>query len=249
MNLSAYGVVFSYGWFSPPVFDGLSLEIPDGPTVLLGPNGAGKSTLMSLLASASPPRRGHVRVGAWRSDRRRDLALIRRAVGWMPQLIVPVSGLTVREQVAYHGWLKGMSRDQAWQASGEALRQANLTGLANRSSGRLSGGQLRRVGLAQTIVHRPSVLLLDEPTAGLDPAQRSAFRDVLNGLAVGDTVLISTHQTSDLSGLFDSVVVLNEGRSPFTGSAEAFLAHATEGGDSLERRAESAYASVLKEAV
>ncbi len=166
----------------------------------------------------------------------------------MPQSIVPVTGLTVREQVAYHGWLKGMSRAQAWKDSGEALRQANLTDLADRPSGKLSGGQLRRVGLAQTIVHRPSVLLLDEPTAGLDPAQRSAFREILNGLAVGDTVLVSTHQTSDLSGLFDSVVVLNEGRSPFTGSADAFLARATGGGDSLERRAESAYASVLGEA-
>ncbi|MFE3459761.1 ABC transporter ATP-binding protein [Nocardiopsis aegyptia] len=248
MNLSADGVVFSYGWFSSPVFDDLSLAVPDGCTVLLGPNGAGKSTFMSLLASVLPPRRGRVQVGAWRSDRRRDLARLRGAVGWMPQSIVPVTGLSVREQVAYHGWLKGMSRADAWQASPEALRQADLSDLADRSAAKLSGGQLRRVGLAQTIVHRPPVLLLDEPTAGLDPAQRSAFREVLNGLAVGDTVLISTHQTSDLSDLFDSVVVLSDGRNRFTGSAESFLARAEDSGGSVERRAEAAYASVLKEA-
>ncbi|MFW6641340.1 ATP-binding cassette domain-containing protein [Nocardiopsis algeriensis] len=248
MKLSTEEIVYSYGWFSSPVFDGLSLDIPNGCTVLLGPNGAGKSTLMSLLASAAPPRRGRVRVGSWRSDRRRDLAPLRRAVGWMPQDIVPVTGLTVREQVAYHGWLKGMSRAEAWQASFEALRQTDLVDLADRSSGKLSGGQTRRLGLAQTIVHRPSVLLLDEPTAGLDPAQRSSFRGVLSSLSVGDTVLVSTHQTSDLSDLFDSVVVLSEGRSRFTGSAEAFLAHATDSSESVERRAEAAYTAVLEEA-
>ena len=165
----------------------------------------------------------------------------------MPQRIVPMTGLTVREQVAYHAWLKGVPRTRAWELSARALERVQVSDLAGRKSGKLSGGELRRLGLAQSIVHQPPVLLLDEPTAGLDPAQRGRFREILRGLTDGTTVLVSTHQTSDLSDLFHRVIVLSDGQCRFTGDTEDFLVHGGTG-TSLEHRAETAYTQVLKAA-
>lgn len=246
MNIKVDEVTYAHGWFGAPVFEHFSLDIPQGRTVLLGPNGAGKSTLMALLASVTVPRKGRIHLGDHRTDRRRDLAALRRAVGWMPQTIVPVTGLTVREQVAYHAWAKGENRADAWESAFRALREVNMTDLADRSTRKLSGGQLRRVGLAQSIVHRPGVLLLDEPTAGLDPAQRNAFRRILADLDTGGTVLVSTHQTGDLSDLFASVIILSEGRTGYHGSTADFLAKAPDEAN-VERRAEAAYSTVLEQ--
>ena len=246
MKIRVDEVTHAHGWFGAPVFERFNLDIPPGRTVLLGPNGAGKSTLMSLLASAVLPRKGRIHIGEHRTDRRRDLAPLRRAVGWMPQTIATVTGLTVREQVAYHAWAKGENRADAWESALHALRAVNMADLADRSVRKLSGGQLRRVGLAQSIVHRPSVLLLDEPTAGLDPAQRNAFRRILAELDTGATVLVSTHQTGDLSDLFASVIVLADGRTGYHGPTADFLALAPQG-DNPERRAEAAYSTLLEQ--
>ena len=246
MKIRVDEITHAHGWFGAPVFERFSLDVPPGRTVLLGPNGAGKSTLMSLLASATLPRKGRIHIGEHRTDRRRDLALLRRAVGWMPQTIATVTGLTVREQVAYHAWAKGENRTDAWESASRALRAVNMAELADRPVGRLSGGQLRRVGLAQSIAHRPGVLLLDEPTAGLDPAQRNAFRRILAELDTGATVLVSTHQTGDLSDLFASVIVLADGRTGYHGPTADFLALAPQG-DNPERRAEPAYSTLLEQ--
>ncbi|MFV2118345.1 ATP-binding cassette domain-containing protein [Streptomyces sp. Act-28] len=226
------------------VLDRLNLTFSRGTTVLLGPNGAGKSTLLALAASALRPDSGEVRLNRIGTTSRSDLKKYRRKVGWLPQQVQPVSGLKVREQVAYAGWLKGMSRRAAWDASHDALRRVNLLDLAERRSSQLSGGQLRRMGIAQVLVHDAEVVLMDEPTAGLDPRQRSVFRELVSNLSETASVVISTHQTEELANVYDSVVVLDRGRVRLQGPVASFFALAPDG-IAPERRAEYAYARLV----
>lgn len=221
------------------VFSSLNLTMPTGRTILLGPNGAGKSTLLSLAASVLRPQAGTV---TYRDHEVSDRAY-RRKVAWLPQRVEAVSGLTAREQVAYVGWLKGMSRQEAWDASLTALAQVELSSAEDRKCTELSGGQLRRVGVAQALVHGAELVLLDEPTAGLDPHQRRVFLDMLAGLPAGISVIVSTHDVADLAEAADNVVVLTDGRIVYNGSTAGFLNHAAEG-TAAGRRAEAAY-SVL----
>jgi len=227
---------------STPVFDRFSWPVPEGRTVLLGPNGAGKSTLMALASTAIQPAGGRVSLGDLDSSRRRDLPALRRAIGWMPQRVRVVPGLTSREQVAYAGWLKGLPRSAAWKAAIEALRAVDLADQAERLTSQLSGGQQQRVALAQLLVHRAEVLLLDEPTAGLDPGQRARLRESLRDLGHDFQIVVSTHQVDDLNDLFDKVVVLDRGRIRFEGTVEAFVSLAPTGSS---RAAETAYATLV----
>ena len=249
-RLSFTDVRFSYprtslfGGAPSPVLAGFSWQAPDGCTVILGPNGAGKTTLLSLGATALRPTQGSVSLGDLDSSRRRDLRAFRRSVGWMPQQVRAIPGLTSREQVAYAGWLKGMSRSAAWTEAVTALERVDLTDEADRLTAQLSGGQQRRVGLAQLLVHRADLLLLDEPTAGLDPGQRARFRDLLRQVAQDVPVVVSTHQVDDLTDLFDTVIVMDHGRIPFQGSTEAFMALAP---DQSTHQAEAAYAALISD--
>ncbi|MFJ8602309.1 ATP-binding cassette domain-containing protein [Streptomyces shenzhenensis] len=227
------------------VLEDLMLDLPSGCVVLLGPNGAGKSTLLALLASALRPRAGSVTLGDLDTRRRRDLKQYRRQVGWLPQQVTPVPGLRVREQAAYAGWLKGLSRRDAWDRSLEAIERVGLRELAERSAAQLSGGQLRRLGIAQTLVHSARVVLMDEPTAGLDPTQRKVFRTLLDDLKDQASFVVSTHQTEDLADSYDSVVLLDQGHILFEGSTVSFLDLAT-GEVAHERRAEAAYAGLVE---
>ncbi|MGW5817856.1 ATP-binding cassette domain-containing protein [Streptomyces noursei] len=226
-----------------PVLEGLSLSLGYGATVLLGPNGAGKSTLLGLAASALRPASGHVRIGALGTRNRKDVKEYRRKVGWLPQQVKAIPGLRVREQVAHAGWLKGMSRIQAWEASAGALEAVGLTDLSARRSSELSGGQKRRLGIAQALVHSAEVVLMDEPTAGLDPRQRATFRDLVARLSSTVAVVVSTHQTEDLADIYQSVVVLDQGRVRHQGAVSSFLDLAP-AGSPRERQAEAAYASI-----
>src|SRR5690606_32374303 len=130
----------------------------------------------------------------------------RRAVGWMPQDGESAPHLTVAQNVAYFGWLKGMSRATARSAAPHSVALVGLAEQAGRKARTLSGGQRRRLLLAQALVHSPSLLALDEPSVGLDPAQRERFRQVLLGLE-GVDILVSTHQVDDIDDLFDTVAV------------------------------------------
>ncbi|MEZ3181867.1 ATP-binding cassette domain-containing protein [Streptomyces pimonensis] len=230
------------------VLEDLTLDLPSGCVVLLGPNGAGKSTLLTLLASARRPRAGSVTLGGLDTRRRGDLKRYRQQVGWLPQQVTPVPGLRVREQAAYAGWLKGLSRRDAWNSSLEAIKQVGLGELAERSAAHLSGGQLRRLGIAQTLVHSARVVLMDEPTAGLDPTQRRVFRALLDGLKDRASFVVSTHQTEDLADSYDSVILLDQGQILFQGSTPSFLDLAPRQ-VAQERRAEAAYAGLVKEEV
>ncbi|MDQ1294040.1 MAG: type transport system ATP-binding protein [Actinomycetota bacterium] len=242
-SLCLEGITFSYGRRSARVVDGLTWLVPPGRTVLLGPNGAGKSTILSLAADSLQPAAGSRRLGNLDPSTRRGRQEYRRRVGWMPQTISAMSGFTVREQVAYHGWLKGMSRREAWRTAVPALRAVGLEELQDRSAAKLSGGQLRRVGLAQAFVHRPQIVLLDEPTVGLDPMQRARFREILRGVGQECSIVVSTHQIDDLGDLFHQVAVVDRGRIILQDTTEGFLSLG--GAVPGANAAEVAYATAL----
>lgn len=236
------GVHFAYR--RRTVFSGLGVCFEPGRTVLLGPNGAGKSTLLSLGAGAMSPARGEVGIGLGDKRSSAGVGELRRACGLMPQDIAAVGGLRVREQVAYAGWCKGLSRAGAWRVAGETLSVTGLEDLADRRVGTLSGGERRRVGLAAAISHQPPVLLLDEPTAALDPVQRSRFRSILTSVAC-ETIVVSTHQVDDLHELYDRVVVLFEGRVVFDGTLNEFHELAPRGVGDGREHAELCYAAAV----
>ncbi|MDA8218623.1 MAG: ATP-binding cassette domain-containing protein, partial [Dehalococcoidales bacterium] len=241
LNFS-YRPAWPFGGSPTRVFAQFTWAVSSVPTVLLGPNGAGKTTLLCLAATALKPESGHVFVGSRDCSKRRDLGAIRRSIGWMPQQVRAVPGFTSREQVAYAGWLAGMSRSEAWREAIPALERVSLADDSNRLTSQLSGGQQRRVGLAQALVHRPAMLLLDEPTAGLDPAQRAKFREIVRDVSKESAILVSTHQVDDLSDLFKTVAVLDAGRIVFEGAPDAFLELAPSGS---QHPAEDAYTRLV----
>jgi ABC-2 type transport system ATP-binding protein len=215
--LAATGLGFSYGGWRPHrVFENFDWEVRAGETtMLLGPNGSGKSTLLKLLCGFERPDSGAVTLGD-----SRDRRTLYDQVGWMPQDVQPARGLTVTEQIAYVAWVGGASRREALVLARRAVIDVDLEDKRDARTTRLSGGQLRRVGLAQAIVRRTPVLLLDEPTAGLDPAQAATFRALLGNLDCPGGIVVSTHQVNDLADDVDRVVVIAGGSIRFDGTAE-----------------------------
>ncbi|WP_328871028.1 ATP-binding cassette domain-containing protein [Streptomyces sp. NBC_00287] len=231
---------YGYGRRKKTVLSNFGYQLPSGLTVLLGPNGAGKSTLLKLAASAVRPDSGRVVCGSIPSTSK----LFRKTVARMPQDIIPMPGLTAREYVAYVGWLKGMNRSDAWKTARRVLGRVELTEQSDVKTTNLSGGQLRRVGVAAALVHGARVLLLDEPTAGMDPRQRRVFRDLLRDLSGEVSILMSTHDVADLAEDADHVTVLANGQVLHSGTTDTFLRLAP-GGTAAGRRAEGAYTELL----
>ena len=220
----------------------VSFALPKGVTGLLGPNGAGKSTLMSLIATVRRPQTGSLKVMG--VDPASELGLVRRQLGYLPQRFDVLRSSTVLRNVEYAAWARGLSVAQAKEAAEESLEQVDLAAERTTLAGRLSGGMRQRLGIACAVVHRPAVILLDEPTVGLDPVQRVGVRHLIRNLAKDATVLVSTHLLEDLTGLTSAVLVLSEGRVKFQGSLsemEALSAAAPEGLSA----AEAGYAAVL----
>lgn len=213
------------------VFPGLSIQFSPGKTALLGPNGAGKSTLLAFAAGVLLPGRGRVELREDRADGQLDLVpsssrAFRRQVAWLPQRFEPLAGLTVREHAAYAAWLKGASRAEAKDRAMAALETVGLADLADRKATALSGGQRQRLGLAGALAHEARVILLDEPSAGLDPLQRERLRDLVAGLPEEVVVVVATHQTEDVGEEYTDVVVLDRGEVRFQGRRCDLLAQA-----------------------
>ena len=198
---------------------GVSLELEPGITGLLGPNGAGKTTLMRMLATVLAPDAGRVRILGLDPGIAGDRLAIRRRLGYMPQEPGFHRHFTAFEFVDYVAILKELTERRARHA--EVRRVLELVGLADVSQRKvkaLSGGMRRRVALAQALLGDPSFLVLDEPTAGLDPEQRLRFRELVSELAHDRIVLLSTHQTEDVAALCRHVVVLADGSTRFSGT-------------------------------
>ena len=220
--------------------DGLDLSLGKGVHGLLGPNGAGKTTLIRALATVLRPAAGTLSLlGTPTGSGQRDL---RRRIGYLPQNFGYYKRFTVREFVEYLAWLKEMSKEDI---PGAVQRAIERVGLADRADDRmktLSGGMVRRVGIAQAIVNDPDILLLDEPTAGLDPAERVRFRDLMQQLGRDSCVLISTHLVEDVATACTDVVLFANGKLVFQGTPDSLAAAGTDAhvGDSPIERGYSA---------
>ncbi|MEN3609914.1 ABC transporter ATP-binding protein [Plantactinospora sp. ZYX-F-223] len=243
MTVSIEGLRVGYG--RRVVLDDLDLELAVGVHGLLGPNGAGKTTLMRVLATVARPNRGRVRLLGHDIADRTALRQVRRQLGYLPQAFGYYPRFTVREFVEYFAWLKEMPRTRVPLAVERALERVGLLDRADERMKHLSGGMLRRAGIAQAIVNDPRVVLLDEPTAGLDPEQRVDFRTLLRELGVDACVLVSTHLVEDIGTACGRVSLVEGGRLVFTGTPEELAAAGVDGG-SGDTAIERGYTAVLR---
>jgi ABC-2 type transport system ATP-binding protein len=198
---------------------GVSLKAGVGVTGLLGPNGAGKTTVLRMLATVLAPDAGRIRLLGRDPGRPGERIEIRRRLGYLPQEPGFHRGFTAFEFVDYVAILKEMTDRRARHP--EVRRVLDLVGLTSVSGKKireLSGGMRRRVGLAQALLGDPELVVLDEPTVGLDPEQRLRFREMISRIGEGRSVILSTHQTEDVAALCGTVVVVHGGRTLFDGT-------------------------------
>lgn len=201
---------------------GVSLTMGDGVTGVLGPNGAGKTTFLRILATVMGPDNGTLRLLGMDPSKAEDRVDIRRRLGYFPQEPGLYPSFTAFEFVDYVAILKEMTDRRA--RHDEVRRVLGLVGLtevAGKKIKTLSGGMKRRVVLAQALLCDPDLLVLDEPTAGLDPEQRLRFRELLSDVSGNSVVVLSTHQTEDVAAVCNRVVVIHEGAVRFDGTTHA----------------------------
>jgi ABC-2 type transport system ATP-binding protein len=199
-----------------------NLTITDGIFALLGPNGAGKSTLMSILATLLEPTQGTALVDG--HDVRREKDAIRQLLGYLPQDFGLYPILTAYETLDYMALLCNIHDPAARRERIEALlERMNLTEVRNRAVGGFSGGMLQRVGLAQALLNSPKLLIVDEPTAGLDPEERIRVRSLLAELGGERVILLSTHLIEDVEAVADRVAILHRGKVRFIGDVAGML--------------------------
>ena len=207
--------------------DGIDLTFGAGITGLLGPNGAGKTTLLRISATVLAPDEGGVHLLGRSPDTPETLAEVRRQLGYLPQEMGFPRGFTAFGFVDYMAVLKEWTeRSSRHDEVRRVLGLVDLADVATKRVRALSGGQRRRVALAQALLGDPELLLLDEPTTGVDPQQRVSLRRVLSQAGERSTVLLSTHQTEDVAALCDRVVVLDQGRVRFDGAVRDLVATA-----------------------
>jgi ABC-2 type transport system ATP-binding protein len=199
--------------------DGATFDIGSGVTGLLGPNGAGKTTLLRILATVAAPDSGAVSVIGRDPARADERTEIRRRLGYLPQDPGFQRGFSVFEFVDYVAILKEMAnRRERHDEVRRVIAAVDLTSVSGKRVRALSGGMKRRTALAAALLGDPQFLVLDEPTAGLDPEQRLRFRELVSHAGEGRAVLLSTHQTEDVAALCQDVVVLDRGRVLFQGT-------------------------------
>jgi ABC-type multidrug transport system ATPase subunit len=226
---------------------GVTMESGPGVFGLLGPNGAGKTSLLRMMATVIPASSGRIRLlgrdpGVYRQRRE-----IRRRLGYVPQNLGYYPGFTVVEFVEYFALLKEMPPATASRAVATAVERVELGDKATAKLRTLSGGMLRRVAIAQGIVNEPELLLLDEPTAGLDPEQRVAFRALLRELGQRATVIVSTHLVEDVGAACARVALMDRGRIVFHGTPDELTARAEGTSAAGDAPLERGYSAVLAE--
>ena len=225
MLIMAAGLTKFYPKGTVPALDSVDLEIGQGTFGLLGPNGAGKTTLIKILSTQMAPTTGQVRIGAW--DLQRNRSEVRRRLGYLPQHFGAYPQLTAWEFLDYMDRLAAGRRRSGRKARvRDALENVGLYDVRNHRTGTYSGGMMRRLGIAQAIVGDPEILVVDEPTVGLDPEERIRFRGILARLSRDRVILISTHIVGDISSTCDDLAVLNAGRIVYRGSPAALVARA-----------------------
>lgn len=205
----------------------LNLEIPNGMFGLLGPNGAGKSTLMRILVTLMKPTNGKVTVNDT-LDLAKNRREIRSMLGYLPQDFSFFSKLKTYEFLDYTARLAGMKNGAARRSAVEQmLEEVGLFEARDRNANKLSGGMKRRLGIAQALINDPKIIIVDEPTTGLDPEERIRFRNLLSNISTRDVIIIlSTHIVGDISSTCDNMALLNRGQLAFAGSPEQLVKEA-----------------------
>ena len=224
---------------------GVTLAAGPGVFGLLGPNGAGKTSLLRMMATVLPPTSGTLRLlgrdpGGYGPRRE-----IRRRLGYLPQQLGYYPGFTVVDFVEYFALLKDMPPRQVPHAVAAAIEHVGLGDKARAKLRTLSGGMLRRAGIAQAIVNEPELLLLDEPTAGLDPEQRVAFRGLLRDFGQRATVIVSTHLVEDVAAACTVVALMDAGKIVFYGTPAELTARGEDSGAAGDAPLERGYSAVL----
>ena len=245
MNIETAGLIRRFG--RTEAVAGVDLQAGPGVFGLLGPNGAGKTTLLRMMATVIPPSSGTLRL-LGRDPRafgpRRE---IRRRLGYLPQSLGYYPSFTVLEFIEYFALLKELPPARVPGAVAAAVEQVGLGDKARAKLRTLSGGMLRRVGIAQAIVNEPELLLLDEPTVGLDPEQRVSFRAMLRDLGQRASVVVSTHLVEDVGAACTEVALMHQGKIVFRGTPDELTGRGVAGGAG-DAPLERGYTAVLAEA-
>lgn len=222
MDVTTHDLNKDYG--AVRALDHVSLHISGGMFGLLGPNGAGKTTLMRILATLTLPTHGRAIIGG--VDVARNPAWVREHLGYIPQDFGFYKTLNAYELLDYVATMKNVPRAARRRQVETALERVNLTQDAHRRVGTYSGGMKQRLGIAQALLGDPELLVVDEPTAGLDPEERIRFRNLLAQIARRHTVMLSTHIVGDIEASCTAVGVLSRGRLIFQGSPQMLTAAA-----------------------
>lgn len=212
-------VAYRYG--RTQVLYDVSFTVRTGVIGLLGANGAGKTTLMRLVTGLLQPTSGTITVAGCSTATEQGREQIRSCIGYMPQEFEIMRFATVFNNVAYAAWSHGVQAAQVETAVNSALNDVGLFNEARRRAYTLSGGQRRRLALACALAHRPSVIVLDEPTAGVDPVQRARMRAMIAQLGESNVVFMSTHLVDDVLRVADHLLVLAKGELIFNGPTDS----------------------------
>jgi ABC-2 type transport system ATP-binding protein len=242
MNVEITGLTRRFG--KTMAVAGVDLHAGPGVFGLLGPNGAGKTSLLRMMATAVPPTSGRLQLLGHDPGRYGPRREIRRRLGYLPQSLGYYPGFTVAEFVEYFALLKELPAAGIPAAVATATERVGLSGQTRARLRTLSGGMLRRAGIAQAIVNEPDLLLLDEPTAGLDPEQRVAFRALLRDLGQRATVVVSTHLVEDVGAACTQVAVMDRGKVVYLGTPDELTARGR-GHDVGDAPLERGYSAVL----
>lgn len=216
MEIQLDNLTKQYG--SRTAVDGVSIALKPGVYGLLGANGAGKTTLMRMICGVLEPSSGHIRADGKNIDQLGEKYYDR--LGYMPQNFGYYPDFTAREFLLYMAAVKGLDKNRAGNRADELLSTVNLTKMAGKKIRSFSGGMKQRLGIAQAELNDPELLILDEPTAGLDPKERVRFRNLISDLARNKTVILSTHIVSDISYIADTILLMKNGRFILTGSVD-----------------------------
>ncbi|HVS01154.1 MAG TPA: ABC transporter ATP-binding protein [Thermoanaerobaculia bacterium] len=230
--LEAHDLTRRYGDFT--AVDDISFTVGEGEILgMLGPNGAGKTTTIRMLTGFLPPTRGEVRVAG--HDLASEPLRARRQIGYLPENVALYPEMRVEEYLAYRARLEGLGRAEAKRAIGEVNERCLIEEVRRQIIGTLSKGFRQRVGLAAAILHQPRVLVLDEPTVGLDPKQIIAIRELIRELGQAHTLLLSTHILPEVELLCQRVIIIDRGRIVDQGTPDSL--HERWRGNSLVRLA------------
>lgn len=219
MGLQAEHLCKSYG--KKEALKGVSFTLHKGTYGLLGENGAGKSTLMRMMATVDFPTKGEIFYEG--KDIFRLDEEYRSLIGYMPQNYNVYPGFTARDFLEYMGVLKGIPKEKLKSKIDEVLEFVNLADVAGKKVKTFSGGMKRRIGIAQAIINDPEILILDEPTAGLDPSERIRFSNIISDMGKDKIVLLSTHIVSDIEAIASELVVMRKGEILKTGDVDALV--------------------------